>query len=82
MATNRKPTSASKKRKPRDYKKEYSDYHGKPEQIKKRSKRNCDRRKLNAKKGEEVHHTKGGKPVKMSIKTHKKTSSYGKKKSK
>ena len=81
MTTNRQSTAASKKRKPRNYKKEYQDYHGTPEQIKKRAKRNADRRKLNAKKGEEIHHSKNGKPVKMSIKKHKTTSSYGKKKS-
>lgn len=28
----------------RDYKKEYKEYHGKPEQIKRRSERNQDRR--------------------------------------
>ena len=33
-------------RKKRDYKKEYRDYHGKPEQIKNRSMRNQARRKM------------------------------------
>jgi len=47
-------------RKPRIYKKgakgsEY-DYHGKPEQIKRRSARNKARRKAKCKKGQEVHH--------------------------
>lgn len=31
-------------RKPRDYKKEYADYQGKPEQIKRRAQRNAARR--------------------------------------
>jgi len=31
-------------RKPRDYAKEYRDYHGKPEQIKRRAQRNAARR--------------------------------------
>jgi 5-methylcytosine-specific restriction endonuclease McrA len=44
----------------RDYKKEYRDFHGKPEQIKKRSMRNKARRKLGLKKGDgkEVDHKK------------------------
>lgn len=33
-------------KKPRNYKKEYADYQGKPEQIKRRSNRNKARRKL------------------------------------
>ena len=37
--------------KPRDYKKEYADYHGKPEQIANRSSRNSARRKVVASKG-------------------------------
>lgn len=44
--------------KKRDYKKEYQDFHGKPEQIKKRSMRNQARRKMNAKPGQEVDHKK------------------------
>ena len=31
---------------PRDYKKEYENYQGKPDQIKKRAKRNAARRKM------------------------------------
>jgi 5-methylcytosine-specific restriction endonuclease McrA len=44
----------------RDYKKEYRDFHGKPEQINKRSMRNKARRKLGLKKGDgkEVDHKK------------------------
>ncbi len=49
----------------RNYKKEYENYQGKPEQIKKRSKRNAARRKM-AKKhgksaiaGKDVDHKKG-----------------------
>ena len=30
-------------KKPRDYKKEYRDYHGKPEQVKRRAQRNAAR---------------------------------------
>ena len=54
----------------RDYKKEYRDYHGKPEQIANRSKRNKARREMerekgkSALKGKEVDHviplSKGG----------------------
>ena len=50
----------------RDYKKEYRDYHSKPEQIANRSKRNKDRREKgkSALKGKEVDHviplSKGG----------------------
>ena len=44
---------------PRDYKKEYKDYHGKPEQIKRRSSRNKARRKTDAPKGKEVEHKDG-----------------------
>jgi len=50
----------------RNYKKEYKDFHGKPKQIKLRSKRNQARRKAGLKKGDkrEVDHkrplSKGG----------------------
>jgi len=46
--------------KKRNYKKEYRDYHGKPEQIRNRSKRNQARRKMGLKKGDprEVDHKK------------------------
>lgn len=36
----------------RDYKKEYEDYHGKPEQIARRANRNKARKKLGLKKGD------------------------------
>ena len=49
-------------KKKRDYKKEYQDYHGTPEQIKRRSSRNKARRKMNAPKGKEVEH-KDGNPL-------------------
>lgn len=48
--------------KPRNYAKEYADYHGKPEQIKRRSQRNAARAKMvaagRASKGDgkDVHH--------------------------
>jgi hypothetical protein len=47
----------------RNYKKEYADYHGKPEQVKRRAERNAARAKAKqagkVKKGDgkEVHHT-------------------------
>ena len=43
----------------RDYKKEYADYHSKPEQVKRRTKRNEARRSLKDRKdikGKDVHH--------------------------
>lgn len=45
----------------RDYKKEYRDYHGKPEQKKRRAARNAARRKAGLKKGDgkEVDHRDG-----------------------
>ena len=48
---------------PRNYKKEYSNYHSKPEQRKKRSSRNKARRKLAnsgvSVAGKDVHHKDG-----------------------
>ena len=46
--------------KKRNYRKEYDEYHSKPEQRKNRSKRNQARRKLGLKKGDgrEVDHKK------------------------
>lgn len=54
-------------RNPRDYDKEYKDYHGKPEQIARRSARNksvraMDREGKASKDGKEVHH-KDGNPM-------------------
>jgi ribosomal protein S17 len=55
-----------RRKKKRNYKKEYREYHGKPEQIDNRSKRNSARRKMKLKKGDgkEVDHkrplSKGG----------------------
>jgi len=48
----------------RDYKKEYRDYHGKPEQVMARSNRNKARRKMNSEPGDgkEVDH-KDGNPM-------------------
>ena len=51
--------------KKRDYKKEYREYHGKPEQIRRRAGRNAARRKvakrrgLAAIKGKDVNHRDG-----------------------
>ena len=45
MIVKRKAKSKSTKRK-RDYKKEYREYHGKPEQIKRRDARNKARRMM------------------------------------
>lgn len=46
--------------KKRDYKKEYAQYHGKPEQIKNRAKRNAARKAMGLKVGDprEVDHKK------------------------
>lgn len=38
--------------KKRDYRKEYDEYQGKPEQIKRRAQRNAARKKLGLKKGD------------------------------
>ena len=48
------------RKKPRNYKKEYAEYHGKKEQKNNRNKRNKARRKLGLKKGDprEVDHKK------------------------
>lgn len=49
-------------KKPRDYKKEYADYHGTPEQKKRRAERNRDRKAAEKKygkkalRGKEVDH--------------------------
>ena len=45
---------------PRDYKQEYADFHGKPEQVANRSKRNTARREAGLAKGDkrEVDHIK------------------------
>lgn len=47
----------------RNYKKEYRDFHGKPEQIARRSERNQSRRKMIAAgasvRGKDVHHVDG-----------------------
>ena len=51
--------AAEKQNEERDYKKEYADYHSKPEQIKRRAKRNEARRSLKDRKdikGKDVHH--------------------------
>lgn len=40
------------KEKSRDYRKEYDQYHGKPEQIKRRAQRNAARRKPGLKRGD------------------------------
>jgi len=57
----------------RDYKKEYKEFHGKPEEVKKRSERNQARRKLGLEKGNplEVDHKvplkKGGSNAKSNL---------------
>lgn len=57
----------------RDYKKEYREYQGKPEQIKNRSERNTARRKMGLHKGDgkEVDHknpiSKGGSNSKRNL---------------
>lgn len=57
----------------RDYAKEYRDFHGKPEQVAKRSDRNKARREMGLKKGDprEVDHkkplSKGGTNAKSNL---------------
>lgn len=60
---------------PRDYGKEYREYHGKPEQIKRRAARNKARRLSGLKKGDgkEVDH-KDGNPRNNSSKNRRVTS--------
>lgn len=64
----------------RDYRKEYDEYHSKPEQKKNRAKRNGARRKLGLKKGDprEVDHkkplSKGGGNGKGNLRAVSKTS--------
>ena len=80
---------AKKKRAPRNYKREYNMYHAKPEQKKRRAKRNGDRRKVQAarkKAGkrplrttQEVHHGPGMKTRKVvSRRANRKAGSPGK----
>jgi hypothetical protein len=55
----RKASEKQNTKEERDYKKEYADYHSKPEQIKRRAKRNEARRSLKDRKdikGKDVHH--------------------------
>jgi len=46
----------------RNYRKEYDNYHAKPEQKKKRASRNSARNGSSAKSGQDVHH-KNGNPL-------------------
>ena len=46
----------------RNYRKEYDNYHAKPEQKKKRASRNAARKRSAAKRGQDVHH-KNGNPL-------------------
>ena len=46
----------------RNYRKEYDNYHAKPEQKKKRASRNAARKRSAAKAGQDVHH-KNGNPL-------------------
>jgi 5-methylcytosine-specific restriction endonuclease McrA len=69
----KKTRSKPKTTRKRDYKKEYREYHGKPEQIKKRDMRNKARRKMGLKVGDprEVDHkvplSKGGSNSKRNL---------------
>lgn len=54
-------------RKARDYKKEYADYQGKPEQIKRRAARNAARKKLGLRKGDKREAAHIGAPRKGSL---------------
>lgn len=65
--------------KKRDYKKEYREYHGKPEQVRRRAGRNAARRKMAKRRGlaairdKDVNHRDGNtwnnKPSNLSIET-------------
>lgn len=63
----------------RDYKKEYKDFHGKPEQVKNRAKRNSARKEMGLKVGDkrEVDHvkplSKGGSNKKSNLKVTSRT---------
>ena len=73
--------------KKRDYKKEYRDFHGKPEQIKRRSQRNKARRTMGLETGDprEVDHrrplSKGGSNAKSNLRIVKRSSNRKKGKS-
>ena len=80
MATSELREMASKSSGTRDYKKEYREYHGKPEQIKNRAERNTARREAGLKKGDgrEVDHkrplSKGGSNSKSNLRVTSRTS--------
>jgi len=71
---------ASKPSGGRDYKKEYNEYHGKPEQIKNRAERNTARREMGLRNGDgrEVDHkrplSKGGSNSKSNLRVTSRTS--------
>ena len=80
----RKPPAAIKKKKPRNYRKEYDNYHGKPEQIKRRDSRNAARNSLKKAgvkvAGKDVAHKNGNpkdnRPKNLALKTPAKNRSY------
>lgn len=71
-------------KKKRNYKKEYADFHGKPEQVKNRSKRNVARKTMGLKKGDkrEVDHkkplSKGGSNGKKNLRVVSRSTNRGK----
>ena len=73
----RKPPAIKKKKKPRNYRKEYDNYHGKPEQIKRRDSRNAARNSLKKAgvkvAGKDVAHKNGNprdnRPKNLALKT-------------
>ena len=80
----RKPPAIKKKKKPRNYRKEYDNYHGKPEQIKRRDSRNAARNSLKKAgvkvAGKDVSHKNGNprdnRPKNLALKTPTKNRSY------
>jgi len=75
---------AIKKKKPRNYRKEYDNYHSKPEQIKRRDSRNAARNSLKKAgvrvAGKDVSHRNGNprdnRPKNLTLKTPTKNRSY------
>ena len=59
----------------RNYRKEYDEYHAKPEQKKRRASRNTANKRLKPPKGKEVHHKNGNprdnRPSNLSVRSKK-----------
>lgn len=55
------------KAKKRNYRKEYDNYQGRPEQVKRRSSRNKAERKAKCPPGQDAHHTSGNPMSKKTV---------------